>query len=70
MAIDFILKESPSYMPDKYCRACDSETDFVLEALGTHHIFPCCNTPECREEVKTAVLSSLKVSERIRRKLT
>lgn len=57
----FRLESVPGWMPidDRFCRACDQETMWVVVAERTSHIYPCCNNELCQAKVREKIIADL-----------
>ncbi len=61
MKVKIILKPAPPFIiqEDRHCRACDRLTDYVMDAEGKFHMYPCCTTDSCQKIVCNQIEEAL-----------
>lgn len=64
MTISFKLEPVPNWMPDddRFCRACDKRTEWVVVAKRTSYTYPCCNSESCQNAVHKKITNDLQRS--------
>ena len=57
MNISFKLEPVPNWMPmdNRFCRACDQKTEWVLVAVKLPYTYPCCDNELCQEKVRDQI---------------
>lgn len=65
MNILFELQPVPDWIPadNRFCRACDSVTKWVLTAKDKSYTYPCCNNNLCQNIVRQQITEAMAAAE-------